>query len=205
MLDIKLLKENSNEVVKSLIKRGMEELKLGETLSEFNNMIHERNKLLSEVEGLKNRRNIVSREIGKVKQEGGDASRLLKEMEGIPERIKELDKDATAKDESLKDLLLNLPNIPHETVPFGRSEEENLEYKKWGEIPAFSFDPKDHVKIGEDLDILDFNRGSKLAGARFSLCKGQGAHLERALINFMLDMHTNDHGYLEILPPFMVN
>lgn len=207
MLDIKLLKENPVEVVKCLVRRGLEKQELEETLEEFKDLIHERNKLLSEVEGFKNRRNVVSREIGKVKQEGGDTSVLLKEMQGIPEGIKLLDKDVAAKDESLKDLLLNLPNIPHELVPSGTSEEENIELKdkKSGEIRTFSFDPKDHVKIGEDLGILDFNRGSKLAGARFSLYKGQGAHLERALINFMLDMHTKHHGYLEILPPFMVN
>jgi seryl-tRNA synthetase len=207
MLDIKLLKEKQgiDKVVASLSMRGMEKATLDGIQRELDDLIRDRNELLREVEGLKNRRNVVSREIGKVKQSGGDPSGLLKEMEGIPERIKELDAEVMDKESSLNDLLLNLPNIPHESVPAGLSEADNPEYRKWGDIPVFSFNTRDHLEIGEALDILDFDRGSKLAGARFSLSKGPGAHLERALINFMLDLHTKEHGYLEVLPPFMVN
>ncbi|MBI5893898.1 MAG: serine--tRNA ligase, partial [Deltaproteobacteria bacterium] len=209
MLDIKFLRENIDEVEKRLSPRGT-----GISLSDFKALDEERRKLIIEVESLKQKTNEVSKEIGRLKKEkhvpeglnrGKDASEFLNEMQGVSQKIKELDDEINNREDAIKNILLTIPNLPHPSVPFGKTSDDNLEISKCGNIPAFSFIPKEHGEIGERLGILDFERGSKIAGARFTLYKGLGALLERALINFMLDLHTKKHGYIEVLPPFMVN
>ncbi|MBI5097475.1 MAG: serine--tRNA ligase, partial [Nitrospirae bacterium] len=133
------------------------------------------------------------------------AEGLLAEMKGVSEEIKKLEGDIACIENEENDILLTLPNLPHESVPAGISEKDNVEIRQWGEIPRFTFEPRPHWQIGEDLEIIDFQRASNIAGARFALLRGAGALLERALINFMLDLHTREHGYTEVLPPFMVN
>ncbi|MBI2413842.1 MAG: serine--tRNA ligase [Deltaproteobacteria bacterium] len=199
MLDIKYLRDNLEEAEKRLSSRSG-----SIDLSRFRALDAERRKLLGEAESLKARRNAVSEEIGKLKKEKKDASLLMKEMQDESARIKELDQKAAEADTELNSLLLVIPNLPHPSVPFGKDSEDNPVVRTWGKIPEFSFTPKEHTDIGEALGILDFERAGKLSGARFSLLKGAGALLERALINFMLDLHTTAHGYTEILPPFMV-
>ncbi len=199
MLDIKYLRDNLEEAEKRLSARSG-----SIDLSKFRALDAERRKLLGEAEALKARRNAVSEEIGKLKKEKKDASHLMKEMQDESSRIKELDQKAAEADAELNNLLLVVPNLPHPSVPFGKDSEDNPVIRTWGKTTEFSFTPKEHTDIGEALGILDFERAGKLSGARFSLLKGAGALLERALINFMLDLHTTAHGYTEVLPPFMV-
>ncbi|MBI4949808.1 MAG: serine--tRNA ligase [Deltaproteobacteria bacterium] len=199
MLDIKYLRDSLEEAEKRLASRSG-----AVDLSRFRALDAERRKLLGEAEALKARRNAVSEEIGKLKKEKKDASLLMKEMQDESARIKELDQKAAEADAELNNLLLVIPNLPHASVPLGKDSEDNPVARTWGKIPEFSFAPKEHTDIGEALGILDFERAGKLSGARFSLLKGAGALLERALINFMLDLHTTAHGYTEVLPPFMV-
>lgn len=199
MLDIKFLRENIEEAEKRLAARGG-----GVDLSGFRDLDETRRKLLSDVEALKQRRNEASTDIGRLKKEGRDATGLLAEMQEVSGRIKDLDAEVASTEEKLKDLLLNIPNLPHPDVPAGVGEEDNPVIRTWSEPRDFPFTPLEHTDIGEGLDIMDTERAGKLAGARFSLLKGAGALLERALINFMLDLHTTEHGYTEVLPPFMV-
>jgi len=200
MLDLKCLRENWDAVAKSLARRGgtyqLDEIKL---------LDEERRDLVAEADSLKEKRNKTSREIGRLQKEGGDAAPLMVEMKDVSARIKEIDPKLSQIDEKLKDLLLTVPNVPHESVPVGRDESDNVEVRVWGEKPDFSFKAKPHWEIGESLGILDFERGAKITGARFTLYRGGGARLERALINFMLDLHQSEHGYEEVLPPFIVN
>lgn len=200
MLDAKFIREHIDEIEKRLSLRGT-----GISLSDFKKLDEERRKLIGEVEALKQQSNEVSKEIGRLKKEKKEAAELLKEMDGVKDRIKKLDDEVNKKEDAIKNILLTIPNMPHSSVPFGKTSDDNLEIRKWGSIPAFSFMPKEHGEIGEKLGMLDFERGSKIAGARFTLYKGAGALFERALINFMLDLHTRKHGYVEVLPPFMVN
>lgn len=200
MIDLKFIRENLELVKTSLKNRGYEE-----DLSGFIELDKERRRLISEAEELKHKRNIVSDEIGRAKGEGRSRDDLIGEMRSISQRIKELDEGVRKLEGDLEELLLNLPNIPHPSVPVGSSEAENREIRRWGKNPELSFTPKSHWDIGEALDILDFRRAAKIAGTRFVLYKGLGAKLERALINFMLDLHTREHGYQEVLPPFMTN
>ena len=200
MLDIKFIREKPDFVRERLSARGVD-IDIDCLLA----LDNKRREAIQKTEELKSLRNKVSQEIGRFKREGKDAAALLKEMEGVSDRIKECDSVLNGTVRALNDHLLNIPNIPHLSVPEGRSEEDNPEVRKWGDAPQFSFSPKEHGDIGETLDILDFKRGSKLSGARFVLYKGYGALLERALINFMLDLHTGRHGYKEVLPPFIVN
>ncbi len=199
MLDIRYLRENLEEAEKRLKTRDE-----GIDLSPFRELDERRRALLKEVEGLKERRNRTSEEIGRLKKEGRDASGLIAEMQEVSARIKSLDREVAECEEGLRDLLLNIPNLPHPSVPVGRDENDTNVVRVEGEKPGFSFTPKEHTEIGESLGIIDFERAGKLAGARFALMKGAGALLERALINFMLDLHTREHGYREVLPPFMV-
>lgn len=199
MLDIKFIRENLEEVERRLSLRGF-----SISLSEFKGIDEERRRLLVEVEGLKQKRNTVSQEVGRLKKGGKDVTHLLNQMQDVSRRIKELDKKVSEKERVLESILLTIPNLPHPSVPYGRTSEENVEVRRWGEIPSFSFPPRGHDEIGEALGILDFKRGGKLAGARFTIYRGLGAVLERALINLMLDLHTREHGYIELLPPFMV-
>jgi seryl-tRNA synthetase len=165
----------------------------------------QRRALLLEIEALRHRRNTVSQEIAAMKQKGVDAEPLVLEMRTVAARIKELDATLASLDKSLNHFLLRLPNIPHASVPVGKSSEDNPVRKKEGAVPVFDTSPQAHWTIGENLNILDFERAARITGARFPLYIGAGARLERALINFMLDVHTGEHGYCEILPPFMVN
>jgi seryl-tRNA synthetase len=199
MLDIKYIRENREEVEKRLKTRGE-----GFDLSGVNSLDEKRRSLLREVEALKEKRNRVSQEVGELKREKKVADALVKEMQEVSSRIKSMDQEVAGCEDELKNLLLTIPNLPHPSVPLGKDETENPVIRTVGEKPEFPFRPKEHVEIGERLGIIDFERAGKLAGARFSLMKGIGALLERALINFMLDLHTKEHGYTEILPPFMV-
>ena len=199
MLDIKFLRENIETVTGRLATRGTApDLSLVKSLDE------KRRSMLGRVESLKQKRNTVSQEVGRCKKEGKDASSIMAEMQGVSAEIKALDAELGECDGALKAFLLELPNLPHSSVPEGRSEEDNVEVRRWSEPTELPFAPKEHTEIATALGILDFDAASKLSGARFSLLKGAGAQLERAIINFMLTIHTTEHGYTEILPPFMV-
>jgi seryl-tRNA synthetase len=200
MLDLKLIRERLAWVKDRLSLRG-QELPWGA----FETLDKNRREILQEVETLKHRRNVVSDRIGRLKQEKKEDRESIEEMRLVSKRIKELDDSLTSVEEQFSGLLLIFPNIPHETVPIGYSSEENPVIRTWGQKPVFGFPPKPHWEIGENLDILDFERATRMTGSRFVVYKGLGARLERALINFMLDLHTSNHGYTEILPPFMVN
>lgn len=200
MLDLKFIRENTTIVKKSLKDRGMEV-----DLDKFLSLDSEKRKLLTEVETLKHKRNKASQEIGTLLREKKDASNLMSEMKTISQKIKEIDKKVVEIGHNLQDLMLLIPNIPHSTVPIGPDQKYNKVVKKWGTLKKFKFKPRNHLELSELLGIIDFNSASKLAGAGFALYKGLGARLERALINFMLDLHTKKHGYLEVFPPFLVN
>jgi seryl-tRNA synthetase len=200
MLDRIWVRDHLDEVEAAMRKRGA-----AVDIEAIRRLDQERRKALTEVETLKARRNAVSGDIARLKKEGKDASALIEEMRGAGDRIKELDARANEADEALGTLLLHVPNIPHASVPVGRTAEDNVEVRKWGTPAKLSFAPKAHWDIGEALGILDFERAAKMTGARFVVYLGAGARLERALINFMLDLQTKEHGYTEVLPPFMVN
>ncbi len=200
MLDIKFLRQNVDLVKKKIEERGQ-----GIDLSAFVSMDAERRDILQEVESLRNERNAVSRQIGERKKRKEDAQDLIDRMGTVSGRIRELEEGLKETEENLHNLLLTIPNIPHESVVCGVNSEDNPVVRVWGEKPLFDFSPKPHWEIGEDLSILDFARGAKITGARFTLYRGAGAMLERAIINFMLDLHIMEHGYTEILPPFMAN
>lgn len=200
MLDIKLLRNNL-EKVKAALERRKEKI----DLDEFIELDKERREILYNVEQKKNRQNTVSKEIPKLKKEGKDITEILKEMKELSAEIKSIDSKISEIDKDIKDTLLRIPNMPNETVPDGDTEEDNEEIRKWGTPTIFEYEPKAHWDIGEDLDIIDFTRAAKVAGARFNFYKGDGALLERSLINFFLDVHTNKHGYTEVFPPFMVH
>ena len=200
MLDMKWLRENIKEAGDRLATRGQKV-----SLDRFQELDSERRNLLQQAEELKGVRNRASEQIGKMKKEGKNASESILEMRQVNDRIKDLDKKLDSIEDDLNALLMGTPNLPHETVPVGANSEDNVEIRSWGERPGFSYAPKSHWDLGEALDILDFSRSAKIAGARFVLYRGPGAQLERALINFMLDLHTREHGYLEVLPPFMAN
>ena len=199
MLDMKYIRENLDEAERRLATRGG-----GPYLEEFRRLDSARRALLLESETLKARKNSVSEEIGKVKDKSLVQDKIL-EMRDVSARIKEVDERLKQEDEALQNLLMTVPNLPHPATPLGGSENDNVEVRSWGNPPAFSFTAKPHWELGEALGILDFERGAKITGARFTLYRGAGARLERALTNFMLDLHTASHGYQEMLPPFMVN
>ena len=200
MLDVKFVRENPELVEAGLKKRGME---MG--LDNFLALEKKRRQTLGEVEQLKSRRNKVSETIAQKKKAGEEAQDLIEEMRAVSQQIKELDEQLKAMEEDIQASLLNIPNIPHDSVPEGLSDEDNQEVRRWGEPRQFDFTPKAHWEIAEDLDILDFERAGKVTGTRFTFYKGLGARLERALINFMLDLHTGEHHYVELFPPFLVN
>ncbi|WP_029915274.1 serine--tRNA ligase [Pelobacter seleniigenes] len=199
MLDIRYLRENFDAAAKALANRSG-----AIDLSAFSGLDQQRRDLLTEAEALKAEKNKVSALIGKTKDKSQVQDEIVR-MKEVSSRIKELDDQLRNVEEQLNELLMGIPNIPHEETPVGQSEEDNVEIRCWGEKPTFTFSPKAHWDIGEDLGILDFERAGKLSGARFALYFGAGARLERALINFMLDLHTGEHGYTETLPPFLVN
>ncbi|MFA9560527.1 serine--tRNA ligase [Evansella sp. AB-rgal1] len=201
MLDVKLLRNNFKEVKAKLVNRNED---ISE-LDRFGDLDEERRRLIQEVEELKNRRNTVSQEISQLKREKKNAEDLISEMKDVSTKVKELDEMLRGIEEQLDAILLSIPNIPHESAPIGADEEENEEIRRWGDIPTFDFEAKPHWDIATNLGILDFERAAKVTGSRFVFYKGAGARLERALINFMMDLHQDQHGYEEILPPYMVN
>ncbi|WDP85084.1 MAG: serine--tRNA ligase [Desulfobacter sp.] len=200
MLDIKQLKNNLDFVKKGMEKRGAKI-----DFSQFLKNEESRKTLLLEIETLRHKRNTVSDEIAKMKKSGQDAQSSIDDMRAVSERIKGLDKALGDLESQIKNFLISLPNLPHDDVPKGKDDTENRLERTWGSPRQFDFTIKDHADIGEDLGILDLARATKLAGSRFPLYLGAGARLERALINFMLDIHTREHGYKEALPPFIVN
>jgi seryl-tRNA synthetase len=200
MLDIKYLRRNIDFVAARMRERGQET-----NLEGFIDLDSKRREIIQEVEGLRSERNAVSKQIGRKKQKKEDAADLIARMGEVSSRIKELDESLKQTDEGLQAILMMLPNLPHESVVCGKGAEDNPVVRIWGEKPSFSFTPRPHWEIGESLNILDFTRGAKITGARFTLYRGLGARLERAIINFMLDLHTGEHGYTEVLTPFMVN
>ena len=200
MLDMKFVRENPEAVLAGLQKRGS-----ALTLDDFLALEKKRREVLTEVEALKSRRNTVSQEISRLKKAKEDAEALILEMRSVGEKISELDETVRQVETELKEILLSIPNLPHASVPVGRDEADNPEVRRVGEVPSFAFEPKAHWDLGEDLGILDFERGAKVTGARFTFYLGLGARLERALINFMLDVHTREHGYTEFFPPFIAN
>ncbi|HML15923.1 MAG TPA: serine--tRNA ligase, partial [Bryobacteraceae bacterium] len=171
----------------------------------FRRLDVERRAALTEAEQLKAQKNAESLEIGKLRKAGQDATERQQKVREIGDRISALDQKAGELDESFRQMMAGVPNLPHESVPAGRSAEDNVEVRRWGAPPSFSFTPKAHWDLGPELGILDFERAAKITGARFVVYWDLGAKLERALINFMLDVHTKHHGYKEVLPPFMVN
>ncbi|MDD4238852.1 MAG: serine--tRNA ligase [Desulfotomaculaceae bacterium] len=200
MLEMKFVRNNPQVVQAALAKRGS-----SVTLDEFLKLEEQRREKLFMVEQMKNRRNTVSEEIGKLKKAGQKAPDMVLEMRELSREIKEKDEEVKALEERLQVILLDIPNIPHESVPIGTSETDNPVMRIWGEPCGFGFQPKPHWDLGEALDIIDFERGGKVTGARFVFYKGLGARLERAVFNFMLDLHTTEHHYEEIFPPFIVN
>lgn len=200
MLDLRFVRENITAVQQAAAAKGEKV-----SLDEFITLDERRRTLLQEVEQLKHKRNTVSREIGLRKQKGEDTAATMEEMRFANERIKELDGTLKEIENSMEQCLLYIPNMPDPDVPQGSTDEDNREVRRFGEPASFSFTPQAHWDLGESLNILDFPRAGRMTGARFALYRGDGARLERALINFMLDLHTGEHGYTEIFPPFMVN
>ncbi len=200
MLDVKFVRENI-DLVRQMLRSRRSDLDI-EPLLELD---EQRRRVLFEVEEKKHRRNVASEEISGLKREKKDASDLIEQMKGLSQEIKALDQQLVEIEQKFREFLLIIPNVPHESVPVGSDEKDNPVVSLWGEKPSFSFRPKPHWEIGEDLGILDFERAAKITGARFTLYWGAAAALERALISFMLDIHTRLHGYTEVLPPFMVN
>ncbi|MEN0664280.1 serine--tRNA ligase [Caldifermentibacillus hisashii] len=201
MFNIKLLRENFEEVKAKLQHRGED---LGD-LEKFGELDQKRRTLIVETEQLKKKRKDVSAQIAVLKKENKDAEDLVVEMREVGDQIKELDEELRVIEEELNALLLSIPNLPHETVPIGDTEDDNVEIRKWGELPQFDFEPKPHWDVATELGIIDFERAAKVTGSRFVFYKGLGAKLERALMSFMLDLHTEQHGYTEMLPPYLVN
>ena len=199
MLDAKFVIENID-----MVKRSLESRHCSVSFEEFIGIEEQRRSLLRQSEELRNKRNVVSEDIGRLRTRKEDASALIREMKLVSEKIRELDEQMKSMEENANAFLLSIPNIPDKSVPPGKDETGNVEVRKWGEPRAFDFEPLNHWDIGTILDIIDFERASKIAGARFSLTKGHGARLERSLMNFMLDLHTSK-GYREVFPPIIVN
>ena len=201
MLDIKRIREDYEGVKKSVESRGNGDFGL-DKVREYD---LKRREILSTVEQMKNEQKVKSKQIPVMKKNGEDTTELMAEMKKLSDEIKELDGRVSEIETNLKDALLGVPNTPYKDVQEGLDDSDNVELRRWGEPREFDFEAKAHWDIGEDLDILDFERAAKIAGTRFTVYKGLGARLERSVINFMLDLHTEEHGYTEILPPFMVN
>ena len=203
MLDLNFVRENLDAVRTALGNRNFP----AESLDTFVELDAERRRVIGEGDKINQTRNSVSKEIGALMQAGKkeEAESKKAEVAGLKDRQTELERERDEKDAAMRDLLSHLPNIPAEDVPVGKDEAANEEIRRWGELRDFSFEPKDHVDLGEALSILDLERATKITGSRFAILKGAGARLERALVNFMLDVHTTEHGYTETLPPFIVN
>ncbi|WP_227397312.1 serine--tRNA ligase [Jeotgalibacillus aurantiacus] len=201
MLDLKRLRNNFNEIKGKMAHRG-EDLK---DFDQFQALDEERRELIAKGEEKKSRRNEVSQAIAQMKREKKNADDVIAEMRALGDEIKEVDDRLREVEEKLQDLLLSIPNVPHESVPVGETEDDNIEIRNWGTIRDFEFEPKPHWDVATDLEMLDFERAAKVTGSRFVFYKGAGARLERALINFMMDLHQDQHGYTEMLPPYLVN
>ncbi len=201
MLDIKKLRTDIANVEQALANRGGSAAELGN----FTELDVKRRELLQESEQLKSQRNTVSQEVAKLKKSGDNADDLILEMRQVSERIKGLDEEIRSMEEQLQEIVLTIPNIPHDSVPIGASEDDNVGLREWGSVPEWGFEPKAHWDIAEQLGILDFEAAAKVTGSRFVFYRGLGARLERALINFMMDLHSNEHGFEEMLPPYIVN
>jgi len=200
MLDIRLIRQEP-ETVKAALKRRNAEDRIDELLE----LDKERRDMLYKTEQLKNEQNTVSKQIPQYKKEGKDVAPVFAEMKKISEEVKELDAKIREYDEKIDAIMYTIPNIPNSTVPDGETDEDNIEIRKFSEPTKFDYEPKAHWDIGEDLDILDFKTAAKITGTRFTVYKGDGARLERAVINMFLNMHTEEHGYTEIFPPYMVH
>jgi seryl-tRNA synthetase len=200
MLEIKFVRQNLESVEKALAARGH-----STDLGAFKTCDEKRRAILLELEDLRHQRNVVSDQIAEMKKAGENADDVVAQMRDVSSKIKTLDKSLAETQETLEQMLLGMPNIPHASVPLGKDETDNPVVQVVGELPEYDFEPKAHWDIGAELGILDFERAAKITGARFPLYYGAGARLERALINFMLDIHTQQHGYTETLPPFIVN
>ena len=201
MLDIKLLRQNFQEVKAKLQARG-EDLS---DLDQFETVDQTRRELIAKTEILKAKRNEVSKEIAQLKRDKQDADEMIREMRAVGDEIKIIDDQLKELDEKLDKIMFSIPNIPHESVPMGETEDDNVVARKWGEVATPEFEQKPHWELATELDILDFERAAKTTGSRFVFYKGLGARLERALLNFMMDLHSDEHGYEEMLPPYLVN
>ncbi len=200
MLDIRFVRENI-----SLVETALKNRNQARDLRDFAGLEEKRRTLQGQVDELRHQRNTVSEDIGRMKKSKQDTSALQERMREVGARIKDLEAEAAAADEAMRAILMEIPNIPHPSVPVGKDENDNPVMDTWGTPPVFDFTPRDHQDVGEGLGILDFTRAAKITGARFPLYYGEGARLERALVSFMLDVHTGRHGYREVLPPFLVN
>ena len=201
MLDVKLLRSDYAKVEQALLNRNAST----DLIVQFPALDQKRRELIQDTETLKNRRNTVSQDVAKIKKSGGDAQSLIVEMREVGDRIRELDDELRIIDAQVNDLLLAIPNMPNASVPIGSSEDDNIEIRRIGEPKSFPYEPKAHYDLAADLAILDFERAAKVTGSRFVFYRGLGARLERALMNFMMDLHSDQHGYEEILPPYIVN
>ncbi len=201
MLDLAFVRDHLPLVEEKLRQRGMDPA----ILKGFQEIDSERRSAITEAETMKARRNQLVEEFQRLKKEKQDTTANLQEQKGLKEKIAQADERVTACDAKLRDLLTNIPNLPDDSVPVGKSEADNAEVRRWGTPPKFDFTPKPHWELGEELGVLDLERAAKITGARFAVYWDLGARLERALMNFMLDLHTREHGYTEVLPPFMVN
>jgi seryl-tRNA synthetase len=202
MLDLAYVRENLTQIEEMLRRRGMEPQSV---LSAFRQVDEKRRQLITKSETLKAQRNRASEEIAKRKKAGQDATAQMEQTKALRAQSDDLEKQAGEIDQEMRTMLAGIPNVPHESVPVGRSADDNKEVRKWGKPPEFSFTPKPHWELGEQLGVLDMERAVKLSGARFAVYWDLGAKLERALANFMLDLHTGQHGYTEVLTPYMVN
>ena len=202
MIDLAFVRANLPLVEEKLRTRGMDP---AVALGDFAAVDRERRDAITQVETLKAQRNKLTEEIAKLRREGSDTSAQTEQTRTLKTEVESLEAKAAAADERLREMMQTLPNLPHDSVPVGKSEHENREEKVWGDKPSFDFPARPHWELGEALGILDFNRAAKISGSRFVVHFGQGARLERALANFMLDLHTSEHGYTEVLPPYMVN
>jgi len=200
MLDINIIRNDIEKVKQAIVNKNETT-----SLDTFQELDSKRKALLIECDELRNKRNVTSKRISELRSKKEDASELIQEMKGVSDKIKQLEAEAKTLSDELDSILIRIPNIPADDVPIGNDPTSNVMVKSWGEKKAFSFTPLPHWELGKELDILDFERAAKISGAGFTLYKGAGARLERALYNFMLDLHTQEHGYIEVLPPYLVN
>ncbi|HOO73262.1 MAG TPA: serine--tRNA ligase [Spirochaetota bacterium] len=202
MIDPRIIREELGSIKKMLEVRNMTGVV---DLQELEDIEKERREIITKSDELRERRNALSKEIGKIKSQGGDAADLMKQVQGIGDSVKELTDRSNVLNDKFNEMHLSIPNMLDATVPEGKGEEDNVVVRTWGEKPSFSFEPKPHFDLGTESGILDFERGVKIAGTRFYVYRGLAAKLERAIINFMLDLHTTEHGYTEIFGPYIVN